>query len=413
MNELKSAITKLSTWSVVFAVFFLPLKTSISNFGLILYLVCSIISIILGGYNKRILKSPRFYLLTSFGFFIFLIIGLLYTPFIKEGIDLLGRLVFYALIPLTLLRGDLDKDKFINPIFYSLLFGCVLSMFYLHVNNIHAFFANGGPFDLRTLFGYNHTSIKFVEPLSDMHPVYLGAYYLMLLSLLFSHKFNMKSIYKFCFLLLIIITVIFLNSRIIILLLLFYLIFKIFRLFKRFKKYVIIGVSFMSVFLFILKDTYVFVKLTNGFVWELTEHVEDHGVDSKKKGDSRMARWLVAFDLIKEKPIFGYGTGSERLILTEKYFKEGMDISQKHRFNSHNQYLGFTLDYGLIGLILLLIFLIGNIVDNIKNKNGTGCFFFIIIAACCLTENFLIRNMGVNFVVIFVLFYNINYAEKI
>lgn len=409
MSETNSIVTKISLWTFAIAVFFLPLKTTISNFGLILFLVMSTISIIINGYERRLLRTKTFYLLTTFGFFCIMLIGLLYTPDRKEGVELIGRLVFYGLMPFALLRRDLDKKQLLNYTFYALLTGGVLSMLYLHFNNMYSFYTVEEPHTIRKLFAYNHTSLMFVAPLKDMHPVYLGAYYLMLAMMLFSKDFRQKMIYKIFFILLIGITVIFLNSRIIILLLLLLLSFKLFKYYRHYKKYAIIGVSLLVAVFFILKDTYVFVKLINGSTWELTQNIQAHGIDSKKKGDSRMARWVVAIDLIAEKPIFGHGTGIEREMLTKAYHEKGMEISQENRFNSHNQYLGFAIDFGLLGLTFLCIFLFGNIIRNIKNKNEIGLFFFIVIGACCLTENFLIRNMGVNFVAIFtLLFFNID-----
>src|SRR5690606_27930837 len=157
------------------AVFFLPLKTSISNFGLILFLVTSIISLIINGFDRSLLRTMTFYLLTTIGVYALMLIGLWYTPDIKEGLELTGRLVFYGLIPFTLLRVDLDKKQLLNFTFYALLAGGVLSMFYLHFNNIYSFFTIEESHSIRKLFGYNHTSLMFVAPLKDMHPVYLGA----------------------------------------------------------------------------------------------------------------------------------------------------------------------------------------------------------------------------------------------
>ncbi|MEH6704810.1 MAG: hypothetical protein V7691_08430, partial [Galbibacter orientalis] len=60
-----------------------------------------------------------------------------------------------------------------------------------------------------------------------------------------------------------------------------------------------------------------------------------------------------------------------------------------------------AIDFGLIGFCFLCFFLFGNLYLTNKNKDSTGFLFFLIVAGCCIAENFLIRNMGVNLVVIF------------
>ncbi|MEH6704705.1 MAG: O-antigen ligase family protein, partial [Galbibacter orientalis] len=344
MDKIKLIIPKISLYAIAVAVLFLPLKTSLSNFGLILFIVASLVNVFINGCRWYILKELNFYLLTTIALFLPVLIGLLYTPNIKEGVELTGRLVLYGIIPFCLLQKNIDSKKMFSVIFYALLIGCVLSMLYLHAINFYHYFFTNSDYTLKKLFGYNYTGLSFVASLKDMHPVYLGAYYLTFLSMLGSNKIELKLLYKIIIALLISSTVLILNSRVIIFLLILIIVKLTFKWFQENKKYLWVVLGGMVIIFFLVKNTYVYTKMFKGTIWELTDNVETKGIDSKKVGDSRMARWLVAIDLIKEKPLIGHGTGVERETLTSAYNQLGMEVSGQNKFNAHNQYLGYAID---------------------------------------------------------------------
>jgi O-antigen ligase len=83
-----------------------------------------------------------------------------------------------------------------------------------------------------------------------------------------------------------------------------------------------------------------------------------------------------------------------------------MQASIRQGYDSHNQYLGYAIDYGIIGLVFLASFLFLNMKNAIGRADLPRLLFYLMIASICLTENYLIRNMGINFVALFgALFY--------
>ena len=114
-----------------------------------------------------------------------------------------------------------------------------------------------------------------------------------------------------------------------------------------------------------------------------------------------MSRWLVSLDLIKEKPFLGYGTGAARDLLASEYKEREMYASMDERFDSHNQYLGFAIQVGLFGIVFLLLYFITNFYWAFQNKDFILFSYVIIVGGLCIIENYLIRNMGINFVAIF------------
>ena len=409
---MKEFISKVGMWAVFIAAFFLPLKTTLSNLGLIIAVAISIVSIAMYGGQYNVLKSLRFYLLAPIVLFVPVLLGLLYTDDINEGAGLLGKQIFFLITPLIFLKKDCIQTNYRKWISGGLMLGGLISMIFLHFNNIGNIINDEISLSELNFLGYSYTGLKFVAPLKDMHPVYLGSYYITLLALLWDRKFKLKKYLKVITTIITIVTIVFLNSRIIFLCF-FILIFAYGILYyKESRNYIRIGLVVFFILGVFIKKTYVFNKLVKGTVWELTDNVATKGLDTKKVGDSRMARWEVAIDLIKQKPIFGHGTGMERELLTKAYQQKGMNISYENQFNAHNQYLGYAIDYGIFGLFFLLSFIGWNVYLALSKKQLDYFLFIFIISACCLTENFLIRNMGVNFVVIFALIYIKPNVEK-
>lgn len=79
------------------------------------------------------------------------------------------------------------------------------------------------------------------------------------------------------------------------------------------------------------------------------------------ENEARLALWKSAIELIEEKPILGYGISRAQesfdtvnMKYTSKHFNEYWRKKQVPFIDTHNQYIQTTLEFGIIGLILLL-----------------------------------------------------------
>jgi len=356
------------------------------------------------------LRQYKFYLISPLALYVPFLIGTIYTSSYGQALDELERCVFYLLAPIILLRSDLSQKKTLEVAASALILGSGLCLIYLHTINFTRFFESGT--NIKGLLAYNFTGKRFVAPLKDMHPVYLGSYFVMLLAILWNLEHKIKRTLKTVVVLLVLLSIVFLNSRTIFICLFIVILIHGILYYSRVKHYLWIGLVTIMVLGVSIKRTYVYNKLVKGTFWELTDNVATEGLDSKKVGDSRMARWKVAVEVIKQRPVFGHGTGAERECLTEAYQQRSMDVSYEQQFNAHNQYLGYAIDFGVFGLLFLCVFLLINITLAIKHRDMGYFTFIVIISACCLTENYLTRNMGVNFVVIFGLIYTAFLKKK-
>jgi len=135
--------------------------------------------------------------------------------------------------------------------------------------------------------------------------------------------------------------------------------------------------------------------------------------DSVLKNDgTRIERWIASIELIKEKPLFGYGTGQEKPQLFRKYREMGLTVTLEQGYDAHNQFLSIMIKSGLIGLITLLILFGTAFYLSIKNKDLVYFSFLLVITAVCIVENYLNVNKGVFFFSFFNIFFAISFQNR-
>jgi len=117
----------------------------------------------------------------------------------------------------------------------------------------------------------------------------------------------------------------------------------------------------------------------------------------------RFTLWETAFELILERPLFGFGTGDIADKFGEKLYKNGFQLEN---FNNrpHNQFLSFFITYGFVGA-LIIIFLIFYPPINLKAFSSyLFLSFFITMLFSMLWEDTLETHVGVN---LFMFFYSV------
>ena len=379
----------------------LPFKTTLSNLGLFVTLAALVGLILYRGIATISLKMPSFYLGSTLALYIPLLLGTIYTPYPEAAQLQLVKCIFFLLLPLILLCKDLEKDKMLLWSSWGLIIGVTCSALYLQSMNLNNFLDSNQP--LIKFWSYDFTGRAFVAPFKDMHPVYYGSYLLFMLVLLWQRRISIPLWLKIVLSIFVLTVLVSLNSRMILLLTLILGLVFIAR--KLSAKQIIIalaGALLLLVFTFpALKKTYIYNKTVSGSMWELRENVGQQNLDRAQKSDSRMARWLVGLDIYFEKPIMGHGTGSARKILVEQFEKRNMTVSAQQNYDTHNQYLAYAINYGIIGLFFIFGYLGINYYRAVISKDWILLAFVIMITGLCITENYLIRNMGINFVALF------------
>jgi O-antigen ligase len=112
---------------------------------------------------------------------------------------------------------------------------------------------------------------------------------------------------------------------------------------------------------------------------------------------ARFMIWDSAWEVIKEHPFTGVGTGDAKDKLMEVAQKKEYVRVVKQNLNYHNQYLQTWAAIGLPGLFALVGSIIIGISYSLKKKNFLITAFFIVIVISFLTEAVLERQTGVIF----------------
>jgi len=299
-------------------------------------------------------------------------------------------------------------QKTTQRLFSGFLLGSVMVSLALLINIVLQFFfvsdleiRKGG------ILNYYHTNKYFTE-LLDIHPTYLGLYMVFAVLVIgFSIK-KRSRIKNTLALTTLILAVIFINSRSVFLCLILIIVYQFYSHFiARFKNQknaslkatiVLALLSLASFFMF--NKTYIFQKMTKELFWELNPNISTK-YNSKTEADSRVVRWKAAVSLIAEKPFLGHGVNQEIAKLSKAYGQNGLHHAKEQAYNAHNQFLGFSIEGGLISLMGILAFFIFSLVHAVKKQDRVHLFFIVTIGIVCIGENFLIRNAGILFVAFF------------
>jgi len=135
---------------------------------------------------------------------------------------------------------------------------------------------------------------------------------------------------------------------------------------------------------------------------------EEVNLGTEEQG--RLLMWQDALELIKERPVFGYGTGASRQVLLEKYKEKGHHIFLEGKYNAHNTYLELLLWGGIVLLIVYLVYLGLLFYQSIVKKDLLLFLFFLIIVITGITETIFIAK-GIMFAAFFYCFLNQKYLK--
>jgi hypothetical protein len=112
---------------------------------------------------------------------------------------------------------------------------------------------------------------------------------------------------------------------------------------------------------------------------------------------TRVSIWKSAWELSVKNLPFGVGASDGKPELNKYYAATNQHFLAKYEFPTHNQFLDFLLKFGILGplVVALYIFTIGYLGYDLKN--ATLFSFFLIFFTSNLTDDFLLRFDGIAF----------------
>ncbi|MFT3825559.1 MAG: O-antigen ligase family protein [Chitinophagaceae bacterium] len=121
---------------------------------------------------------------------------------------------------------------------------------------------------------------------------------------------------------------------------------------------------------------------------------------------ARLLMWSSAWELIKERPVQGYGVNGSKQQLLDKYREKDFKLGLQEKYNCHNQYLDSFLVGGVIGLGLLLAIIITTTVEALRYRNLLLLMILLQFVSMSVVEVTLGVQKGIVFYFFFIfLFY--------
>ncbi|MEL0651808.1 O-antigen ligase family protein [Algibacter sp. TI.3.09] len=344
------------------------------------------------------------------GFYLIMLMSLLYSLDYSQGVKIVIRYLSFVLLPIIFLtiKGFSDKERsLILKIFvFAVTFfhlSCFLNAIYRQV----VFFWNGGVFNWYFFFRYDLLEIF------EQHPTYVAMFTLMSISILLfsSLKQLLSKKYSFFLLLVQFVGLLFSGSRIGLLILIVIISLYVYRkVFVQLQKTnskrisIILVSTFLMLFIVwnipVIKERILF---TIGYDYDYKFNKKKFVKNGAPEKHGRLLLWGDVIELIKEKPIFGYGTGSNNIVLNKKYEEKGHRHFLNENYNAHNTYLELLISGGFFHLSIFLLMLLSIVFKGWRKKDFVTLSFFCVISITALTET-IFRSQGIIFFTFFYCF---------
>lgn len=345
--------------------------------------------------NLQGLRKPALMLLG--GFFLLGLLSISYSTDKPEGISIVTRQLALLIIPILFALTGLDLKKYTERLL--LIFGltCMATVLYLYADAIHTIAYFHLPW--RSLFSLVFMNHNFSLPI-EMHATYLSLYVAFSI-IVFSRQLIKERTWAMKFICLCIIGILSLgllqlSSRAVFIsiLLVFNIAFPVFVFTGRQRvRFMVVSVLLSVSLLLVISRVDSFkVRYINELKTDLSGKVALIEIN-----EPRMARWELIAGLIKRSPVIGYGTGSEKRMLKEKYFENRLFNSYIQEFNAHSEYLSLMLKMGIFGLLYFGIILFAGFRTSWKNRDLPLMGFLILVTIVCVSENLLDLNKGIFF----------------
>ncbi|MES2565728.1 MAG: O-antigen ligase family protein [Bacteroidota bacterium] len=135
-------------------------------------------------------------------------------------------------------------------------------------------------------------------------------------------------------------------------------------------------------------------------VWEYNKYKRGEN-PSGQTLTMRMAFWKNGSYIVHENPIVGVGTGDIQSAYDKMYVQTHSKLDKEWRLRCHNQYLAITVAFGILGLIIFLIYLFYPAIVLRKEIHLLYWPFFLISLLSFITEDTLETQSGVTFFIFF------------
>jgi O-antigen ligase len=321
---------------------------------------------------------------------------ILYSNYVAEGFKDVSHQLGILLFPIFLSVTNLNLQRYKFSLLKIFAITCTITIVYLYIHAfrvIHYFH-----FSWQTIFSKSFINQNFSAPI-ELHSTYLSMYVALSISVflfLFFKKPALKNIKNILLSAVLFAGLIQLSSRSVFIAMCLIIMIAIPALLLQGKERLHFSVVSLTVFIVVAYAIINIDSLRKRYVNDFENDLSETAV-TPDLTETRMKRWVLELELIKQSPWIGYGSGSEKQVLKNKYFEEKFYRSYLVELNAHNQYLSFLINTGIFGLLLYLFILGYGFSKAIKTRDFLLITFLILIAIVSVSENILDVNKGIFF----------------
>lgn len=388
----KSSLDNIQFFLFSLIVLTLPLPMLINNIAIILFVIFSLLKI----KEIKIAKPSE-----KWFFPIIFVLGLVsmsYSCGVNNSWKYLERILSFPLFFIFTPTLNVDKDRIIK-LLYNFANLCLLLLIYCFLVAVYNIYSTKSLyiFNPENLVNeYFFTYHRFAAPIK-FHAAYFSIF-LSLSLFIFFHKFyktRKNKIYTLIKIATIILGIFLLQSFSVIfatfllaLILFFFIKFSLPKLVK-----LLVAISLL------LSVGYVFYEKAGNFSADFLEYNITDDIHSKQWNslNIRLAKWQSALAATADSNFIGTGVGCSQQLLDKVYKKNGFQIGLDKHFSTHNQYLNYLVELGVLGAFLFISFLAWSLVVVYKQKNYFLLILIVLLGVFSLTENVLTLNKGIVF----------------
>lgn len=325
------------------------------------------------------------------------ILCLTYTHHTAAGINQLGKQMALLLFPVLFAITTIDTSRYKKQLLQGFSITCLCTVIYLYADAVRTIIVTGLP--VTALTGKAFMNHNFSQPI-NLHATYLSMYVCLSLTYQLQQLLVCRQ-HRYRFLHLIACGVLMAgliqlaSAAVLVASFIIISCTGILLLNTTRKKNIYVLISFpvlLIVFAVIYTVPSFRTRFFGHFQQELTAKAYAPVIP-----EPRAARWQSALQLIKQKPLTGYGSGSETQVLKEQFYRDGLYISYYDELNTHNQYLSIAIEYGCLVLLLFISVLLSGFITAFRRKDALFTGFLLIISITSLSENILSVNKGIFF----------------
>jgi O-antigen ligase len=340
------------------------------------------------------LKNRAVWIVSSI--FFLSLFTIFYSDYIAEGFKDVIHQLGILLFPVCLTFTNINLGKYQFSLLRIFAVTCTVTVVYLYIHAfqvIHYFH-----FPLLAVFSKGFINQNFSAPI-ELHSTYFSMYVALSISIflfLFFKDPGLKNSNNIFFSAILFAGLVQLSSRSVFIAVCLIFIIAIPALLLRGKERLHFSVVSFIVFLVLISAIISIDSFRKRYVSDFEDDLSENAV-TPDLTETRMKRWILDLELIRQSPWIGHGGGSEKQVLKNKYFEEKFYRSYLFELNAHNQNLSFLIKSGIVGLLLYLFVLFYGFSRAIGKRNFLLLAFLILISVVSVSENILDVNKGIFF----------------